>query len=462
MAEGLRARHIGTAVIAVTALLPILVVAALTSDNRVAGPLVGILAAGAAISDIADVRFTGRLWLSGSFLCCLMAVAVLGPSAGVVVALASEVVAWAWCRFSFAPFVVNALGSVAPTWLAGVLLVALRPAVGEHGPYFDVAVALVTCVAIVSNVLIVSSLMSLHEGTSLDDLPAAYRRLAPFLAANVVLLVVSIETYREVGLAAAVSLLVVVLLFTYVVRLVVDVRERAGEVEELSADRSRLLTETLSAEERARRLLAEQLHDGPLQTLLVARQDLEEVRAGDESGLNRADAAMRETASELRNAVFDLHPAVLDMAGLEPAIVAVAEARGRRAGFETHVSVDPDAAGVADQLLFAFARELLTNAAKHSHAANVWLQVCRRRGSIELMARDDGHGFAPAKLSETIRAGHIGLASIRERVAAAGGTTSIDTTLGAGTSVTIRLPILRGGGDTDEPAGSTTPATRDA
>jgi two-component system NarL family sensor kinase len=404
-------------------------------------PLVPLLTAAAAVSNIVDVRFAGRLWLSGSFLCCLMGVAVLGPSAGVAVAIGSELAAWAWSRFPFTQLVVNALGAVAPTWMAGLVLVTLRPVVGVEGLDFDLALGLVTCLAVATNVLIVSSLMSLHEGTRLRGLVAAYRRLLLFLAANVVLLVVITETYQEVGIAAAISLIVVVLVFTYVVRLFVDVRERGKQVEELSANRGQLVAEAVGAEEEARRALAEQLHDGPLQALLAARQDLEEAKAGDGAGLNRADQTVRATVAVLRDAVFELHPTVLEHAGLGAALIAVAEAKGQQAGFVAEVSVDPAVSGMNDHLLFSLARELLTNAAKHAQAQNVWVRLTRHAEDVEIVVRDDGQGFDRSEPREAIRTGHIGLASTAERATALGGDVNVKTQPGLGTTVTIRLPL---------------------
>ncbi|HEV7460823.1 MAG TPA: ATP-binding protein [Solirubrobacteraceae bacterium] len=462
MLHGARARHVATTAIALSALTPIVVVAAYAGDGRLGDPLLPVLAAGAAVSNVVDVRFAGRLWLSGSFLCCLMAVAVLGPSAGVAVALASELAAWAWSRFSFAQVVVNGLGAVAPTWIAGLVLLALRPVVGAAGLGFDLALGLVTCIAVVTNVLIVSSLMSLHEGTQLDGLVAAYRRFLPFLAANVVLLVAITETYHDVGIAAAISLIVVVLVFTYVVRLAVDARERADQVEALSADRGRLVAEAVGAEQEARRALAEHLHDGPLQALLSARQDIEEALAGDVKGLNRADQAVRSTVAVLRDAVFELHPSVLEHAGLGPALVAVAEAKGKQAGFVAHVSVDRAASGVNDQLLFSLARELIGNAAKHASARNVSVQLARCGDYIELVVRDDGQGFEPNKPRDAIRSGHIGLASIGERATAAGGDVKVNAQPGTGTTVTIRLPVRPRYRATGGSRGPVIPASRGA
>jgi len=101
-------------------LIPVLVIATVNADGSILDPLTLVLVAGAAASNITDVRFEGRLWVSGSFLCCLLAAAVLGPSAGAFVALSSELIAWLWSRFALAPLAINSVGAVVPTWLAGV------------------------------------------------------------------------------------------------------------------------------------------------------------------------------------------------------------------------------------------------------------------------------------------------------------------------------------------------------
>src|SRR5207247_6463606 len=164
---------------------------------------------------------------------------------------------------------------------------------------------------------------------------------------------------------------------------------------ELSTSRGRLVAEALNAEERARRALAQELHDDALQSLLAARQDLEEAKEGSDAGLARADAAVQATVIKLRDAVFELHPATLEHAGLEPALIALAAEQGRRAGFRAHVSVDPNVSGVNDHLLFSLARELITNVAKHAHAQTLSVRLTRVGQDIELRVRDDGRGFDP-------------------------------------------------------------------
>jgi two-component system NarL family sensor kinase len=153
---------------------------------------------------------------------------------------------------------------------------------------------------------------------------------------------------------------------------------------------------------------------------------------------------------------------VLEHAGLGPALIAVAEAKGQQAGFVARVSVDEAASGVNDHLLFSLARELLANAARHARAQNVWVRLTRRDEDIEMVVRDDGQGFEPNEPGEALRTGHIGLASIGERATAVGGDVNVETQPGTGTTVTIRLPILavqRATARVHEPV---IPTTRDA
>jgi two-component system NarL family sensor kinase len=194
--------------------------------------------------------------------------------------------------------------------------------------------------------------------------------------------------------------------------------------------------------------------------LLAARQDLEDASLGDAESLTRAEAAVRETVTKLRDAVFELHPAVIEHAGLEPAIFAVAEEQARRAGFKSHVSIDPEVSGLNDHLLFSLIRELVVNASRHANAANVWVRAESHDDTIQVIVRDDGRGFRETDRNEAVRTGHIGLASSLERVEALGGEFRLETTPGIGTRVRIVLPLstLKQVRLTE----AATPATRDA
>ena len=211
----------------------------------------------------------------------------------------------------------------------------------------------------------------------------------------------------------------------------------ADAIAALATSRGRLVAETLDAEDRARRRLAEGLHDEALQNLLAARQLLD---AGDPESTALAREGLDEGVRQIREAVFDLHPYLLEQAGLRAAVQAVAERAGHRAQFTATVEVDPDLDDVPEQLLFSVARELLANAAKHSAATTVTVRVRRVGSELELTVTDDGRGIDPAAASAARAQGHIGLASCAERAEAVGGTLEVERGPAGGTIARMRVP----------------------
>jgi two-component system NarL family sensor kinase len=218
-------------------------------------------------------------------------------------------------------------------------------------------------------------------------------------------------------------------------------QQRDQAIAQLAEQRGQLAIHALTAEQRERRRLAELLHDESVQTLSFARQELGDYhRTGREPSFERARDAIEEATAQLRGEIFELHPYVLDHAGLVAALNAMADRSAERMGAEISVAVDPDAAGRHDELVVVLARELLSNAVKHSRAAHVELTVATDTERIELTVRDDGRGFDPARRASSLLEGHIGLASSEERVLTAGGTLAVTSSPGAGTTVRVTLP----------------------
>ena len=219
-------------------------------------------------------------------------------------------------------------------------------------------------------------------------------------------------------------------------------REIAALLEErtaLAESRGRLVAQALDAEDMARRRLAEALHDEALQNLLAARQEL---GAGDRAELAVVAEGLDQTVVQLREAVFDLHPYLLEQAGLGAALLAVAKRASRHAGFDVHVDAEAPDGGRDDQLVFSIARELITNVAKHARASKLWVAVRQRSEAVELTVCDDGVGIDLESAALAPRAGHIGLASCTERAEAVGGTFEVGAGPdGLGTLVRVRLPV---------------------
>ena len=206
--------------------------------------------------------------------------------------------------------------------------------------------------------------------------------------------------------------------------------------------RRRLIAESMRADERHSRELSEQLHDGPLQNLLAARLDLDELRENPTpEGFDRLDAALRNSVGELRNTVTALHPQVLAQVGLSAAVRDLTHRYQQRWGTPVGVDIDEVGEPEAEALIHRAARELLANAHKHSQASRIDVTLRRGNGETVLRIGDDGIGFDPQILARRVSEGHIGLASLVVAVESAGGSVDFQTEASGGGSVlTLTVP----------------------
>ncbi|EID76252.1 MULTISPECIES: sensor histidine kinase [Rhodococcus] len=218
---------------------------------------------------------------------------------------------------------------------------------------------------------------------------------------------------------------------------------RSATVISLMDVRRQLIAESMGAEERERRQLAEDLHDGPLQNVLAARLDVEEaLERNPDDMLVAAESALRETAAQLRSTVTTLHPQVLAQLGLTAALRELTDLYARR-GFEMSVSLDDVGHPDCQELLYRVARELLTNVTRHARATTIEFALTRADGRTTLTVADDGAGFDPAVVPERVAQGHIGLASHIVRVESLGGTFDVTSSPGSGTRVVVTVPDSR-------------------
>ncbi|HYI46610.1 MAG TPA: sensor histidine kinase, partial [Actinomycetota bacterium] len=245
--------------------------------------------------------------------------------------------------------------------------------------------------------------------------------------------------------------------------LVVQGNELSATVKELEAvqdARRHLLDAVHGTAEKERSSLALNLHDGPIQNLttLSFEVDLAGIafEKRDEPGMTKALEALESGLSaevgSLRRLMSDLRPPVLDERGLTQALEDHVEAFIARTGIPCRLDVDLDARLGRDleTMLYRVAQEALTNAARHS-CANQVLVTCR--SSLErvyLEIHDDGKGFDLLKTDMTGNDGHLGLASIKERIEFVGGTCAINSAVGRGTRLLVIVDLERR--DQDETA----------
>jgi signal transduction histidine kinase len=210
-------------------------------------------------------------------------------------------------------------------------------------------------------------------------------------------------------------------------------------------ERSRELS---TIEERKR--LARELHDSVTQTLFsisltaeAAATLVEADPARAREQLGHLQELTRAAMQEMRSLIFELRPAELETAGLAAALRKHVEVLRRLHEQEIDVRVEGDRRlppGIEKGLL-RIAQEALGNALRHAGASRVELSLVTRDSRVALRVADDGRGFDPEEAAARSR--RLGLTSMRERTEALGGTLSIESEPGSGTTVAVEVSIGR-------------------
>jgi signal transduction histidine kinase len=143
--------------------------------------------------------------------------------------------------------------------------------------------------------------------------------------------------------------------------------------------------------------------------------------------------------AEMRALIFELRPESLEQEGLVGALEKQAAAVQARHGLQVHLAAsgEPQLPQASKEVLYRVAQEALHNAAKHARARNLDLVLEVGDAEVGLLVADDGRGFDPHGEFP----GHLGLKSMRERTAAVGGTFEIASAPGAGTRLSVRVPL---------------------
>ena len=222
----------------------------------------------------------------------------------------------------------------------------------------------------------------------------------------------------------------------------VERRAVADRLLELTYEQRELLEQLASTETRERALLAEAVHDDPMQMIVAAILRIDYLRlhiAGEQGDeLDRVATLLETSVERLRKLITAISPPDLSD-GLGVALRNLAE--GIFIGTTsvvsvigpTNVSVNPPATATAYRIM----REALVNARKHAQASNVTLRLEEHDGSVMVSLTDDGVGAASLKAEP----GHFGLATMRARANAEDAQLHIDSTPGLGTTVVLTLPM---------------------
>jgi len=193
-----------------------------------------------------------------------------------------------------------------------------------------------------------------------------------------------------------------------------------------------------------RERIAKELHDGVIQALFAVGMGLQgtALMSEDEVLAGRIEGAVGEidrVIRDLRNYIFGLRPGILADRQLDEALRHLGEEFQERSGVVTVVDVDPNMASeltaVAADIL-QLTREALSNVGRHAEASTCRVSLYRNDDQAVLEVDDDGTGFD----AETIKRGD-GLTNLEARAQAVGGTVSIQSALGKGTTIRVVLSL---------------------
>ena len=212
----------------------------------------------------------------------------------------------------------------------------------------------------------------------------------------------------------------------------------------------RLASEISMAEEKERRRIASELHDGAIQNLALAKIKLGELEKGLEPGSSTATLdEIREllelSIQDARSLIFQLSPPVLYELGLEAAIEWLGEQFQTGYGIVCRVVAAEGLAALNVEIkvvLFQVLRELLVNVVKHANATRVDIGLHRLDDRLSLQVSDNGDGFDAAAVLTGSGGAGFGLFNIRERLQLLGATLEIDS--GPGTRISITAPLAAG------------------
>jgi len=208
-----------------------------------------------------------------------------------------------------------------------------------------------------------------------------------------------------------------------------------------------MLSELLDLQERQRRSIAHDIHDGLAQQLSGALCQFQAFRELN-VGISPASAKVFETGmkmlqvaiQEARSLINGLRPVLLDELGLAAAVghlVQESEQRGGpRIDYDQQLrrsSFPP----LVERAAFRIVQEALTNACRHSRSEKVRVELAQEGQSLHILIQDWGIGFDLAKAD----CSRHGLQGIRERAKLLGGQATIDSTLGGGTRIHVEIPI---------------------
>ena len=231
------------------------------------------------------------------------------------------------------------------------------------------------------------------------------------------------------------------------------VKERTAALAKANEELRQIPSKLIAVLEEERKRLASELHDSIGQTLAAVKLWVEmALKLRDEgagsAALDRVEQLvpiLRRSIEETRNIYMGLRPPMLDGAGLLATLEWLRH-ECTKLYPQRHIELETGAAEeeIPETLkinIFRIAQEVLNNIAKHSKAEWVDISLSKKVGEIELVVSDDGVGMNVGLILQISTARSLGLTSMRERTELTGGSFSIKSAPGEGTTIRASWPI---------------------
>jgi two-component system CheB/CheR fusion protein len=209
--------------------------------------------------------------------------------------------------------------------------------------------------------------------------------------------------------------------------------------------------QVLTAQEEERKQISRELHDEVVQMLVGVNVELSALRKGNSVGVHNLRDKIAHTQRLVENSVHSVHrfarglrPAVLDDLGLIAALHAFSE----NLATQKKIKIKLTAFGGVEALdadkrtvLFRVAQEALTNVVRHARATVASLDIKQVPGAIRMEISDNGQAFSVRKTLLSRNNKRLGLVGMKERVEMVGGTLTIESVTGQGTTVCAEIPF---------------------
>lgn len=227
-----------------------------------------------------------------------------------------------------------------------------------------------------------------------------------------------------------------------------EIRERTR----MEEARRLLLQQLVTAQEDERRRISRELHDqmgqhlAAMVLLVNSLKDFPQLETATDSRFEQLEEVAQQISREVDTLAWELRPIALDDLGLHVALGNYVKKWSKRSG----VPVDFHSTDLTDRrlppqietALYRLAQEALTNIIKHAQATYVGFILERRDNQVSVIIEDDGCGFdVEALLATPAGERRMGILGMQERTTLVGGTLNIESTLGAGTTIFVRIPL---------------------